>query len=72
MCHEINVSPCGCYVWRERPASAGAMANLELYNKIESVYNANHGVSGSPRVCHDLKEQGIARSEDRIARLIRP
>ena len=71
MCKELNVSPSGYYAWRERPASARKMANQELYKKIEAVYNDNHGVYGSPRIYHELKEQGIACSENRIARLMR-
>ena len=70
LCDELNVSPSGYYAWRERPASAREMANQELYNKIETVYHANHGVYGSPRIYHELKEQGIASSENRIARLM--
>jgi len=71
MCNELNVSPSGYYAWRERPVSAREMANRELYNKIEAVYNDNRGVYGSPRICRELKEQGIACSENRIARLMR-
>ena len=71
MCAELNVSPSGYYAWRERPASAREMANQDLYNEIKAVYNANHGVYGSPRIYHELKKQGIACSENRIARLMR-
>ena len=71
MCNELNVSPSGYYAWRKRPVSAREMANRELYNKIEAVYNDNHGVYGSPRICRELKDQGIACSENRIARLMR-
>lgn len=65
MCNELNVSPSGYYAWRERPASAREMANQKLYNKIKAVYNDNHGVYGSPRIYHELKDQGIACSETR-------
>jgi transposase InsO family protein len=47
------------------------MANQELYNKIKAVYKDNHGVYGSPRIYRELKDQGIACSENRIARLMR-
>ncbi len=42
-----------------------------LYNKIKVVYNDNHGVYGSPRIYRELKEQGVACGENRIARLMR-
>lgn len=71
MCNELNVSSSGYYAWRTRPASAREMANEELYNKIEVVYNDNHGVYGSPRIYRELKEQGVSCSENRIARLMR-
>ena len=71
MCAELNVSPSGYYAWRERPASAREMANQDLYNEINAVYNANHGVYGSPRIYHELKKQGIACSENRVARVMR-
>jgi transposase InsO family protein len=71
MCKGLDVSPSGYYAWRERPPSAREMANQELVKKIETVYNDNHGVYGSPRIYRELKDQGIACSENRIARLMR-
>jgi len=47
------------------------MANQELFNKIEVVYNENHGVYGSPRIYYELDDQGVACSENRVARLMR-
>jgi putative transposase len=71
MCNELNVSPSGYYAWCKRPPSAREMANQELYAKIKAVYDDNHGVYGSPRIYRELKDQGIACSENRIARLMR-
>jgi putative transposase len=71
MCKVLSVSPSGYYAWRKRPASAREMANQELYKKIKAVYNANHAVYGSPRIYRELKDQGVACSENRIARLMR-
>jgi putative transposase len=71
MCKVLAVSPSGYYAWRGRPPSAREMANRELYNKIEVVYNDNHGVYGSPRIYRELKDQGVACSENRVARVMR-
>lgn len=71
MCKVSNVSPSGYYAWRKRPPSAREMANRELVEKIEIVYNDNYGVYGSPRIYRELKDQGVACSENRIARLMR-
>ena len=47
------------------------MANRELVKKIEAVYNDNYETYGSPRVYLELKAQGVACSENRVARLMR-
>jgi putative transposase len=71
MCQELAVSPSGYYAWRKRPPSPREMANQELFNKIEVVYHENHGVYGSPRIYRELDDQGVACSENRVARLMR-
>jgi putative transposase len=70
MCKVLDVSPSGYYAWRQRPPSAREMANQELFKKIETVYNENYGVYGSPRIYRELKDQVVC-SENRIARLMR-
>jgi putative transposase len=71
MCNVLRVSPSGYYAWRGRPPSAREMANRALYKKIEAVYNENRGVYGSPRIYRELDRQGVACSENQIARLMR-
>jgi putative transposase len=71
MCKALNVSPSGFYAWRDRPVSVREMANRELVEKIETVYYDSHEAYGSPRVYHELKSQGVACSENRVARLMR-
>jgi putative transposase len=71
MCKALNVSPSGYYAWRNRPVSAREMANRELVKKIETVYNESYETYGSPRVYLELKAQGVACSENRVARLMR-
>ena len=71
MCRTLNVSSSGYYVWRQRPVSAREMANQKLMEKIKAAYRDSMGTYGSPRVYHELKAQGVACSENRIARLMR-
>ena len=71
MCNELNVSSSGYYTWCKRSPSEREMANQELYKKIEDVYNENHKVYGSPRIYRELEAQGVACSENRVARLMR-
>jgi transposase InsO family protein len=71
MCKALNVSPSGYYAWRTRPISAREMANRELVKRIEVVYNDSYETYGSPRIYFELKDQGVACSENRVARLMR-
>ena len=71
MCKVLGVSRSGYYARRKRPVSKREMANRALYKEIKAVYNENHGVYGSPRIYRALKKQGVACSENRVARLMR-
>jgi putative transposase len=71
MCKVLDVSRSGYYAWRGRPPSEREMANQELYKEIKAVYDRAHGTYGSPRVYQELKTQGVACSENRVARLMR-
>ena len=71
MCKVLNVSSSGYYAWHKRPVSAREMANQELVRAIETVYNSSYETYGSPRIYHELKAQGVACSENRVARLMR-
>jgi transposase InsO family protein len=71
MCKVLGVSRSGYYAWRDRPPSEREMANRRLYEKIERVYNESGGTYGSPRIYRALKRQGVACSENRVARLMR-
>ena len=71
MCRLLGVSRSGYYAWRERPPSEREMANEKLYQRIKAVYDRAHKTYGSPRVYQELKRQGIACSENRVARLMR-
>jgi len=71
MCKVLKVSSSGYYAWRKRPVSAREMANQQLLEKIEVVHTESNETYGSPRVYHELKAQGVACSENRVARLMR-
>jgi len=70
MCKVLEVSRSGYYAWRGRPASEREMANQALYKQIKAVYDKTHGTYGSPRIYQALDKQGIACSENRVARLM--
>jgi transposase InsO family protein len=71
MCKVLDVSRSGYYAWRKRSPSEREMANRRLYEKIKRVYNESGGTYGSPRIYRELKRQGVACSENRVARLMR-
>jgi hypothetical protein len=53
-CNELDVSLGGQCAWRKRPPSAREVANLELFEQIEVVYNEDHGVYGSTPIYREL------------------
>lgn len=71
ICEVLDVSTSGYYAWRERAPSAREIAIRELGKKIEAVYNESNGTHGSPRVYRELRTQGVACSENRVARLMK-
>ena len=71
MCPVLNVSSSGYYAWRNRSVSQREMANQELLKEIKAVHEESYETYGSPRVYEELKENGVACSENRVARLMR-
>ncbi len=71
MCRVLEVSKAGYYAWRDRPASARAVANQRLAVEIKAVHEKSRRTYGSPRVYAELTAQGIRCSKQRVARLMR-
>ena len=61
----------GFYSWRKREPSAQQQANELLTEQIKDTFQANRQAYGSPRITTELKGQGVACSEKRVARLMR-
>jgi putative transposase len=71
MCRVLGVSSSGYYAWRERAPSTTAVANAVLVERIRQVHAESHHTYGMPRVRAELREQGLAVSRKRVARLMR-
>jgi putative transposase len=67
----MRVHRSGFYAWRKTPQSRRATEDEQIMKKIRASYQASEGVSGSPRVHRDLREDGERCGEHRVARLMR-
>ena len=71
MCRVLEVSESGYYAWRSRPESQRSRENRKLVVHIKAVHHESDATYGSPRIQRELADQGIACSENRVARLMR-
>jgi len=71
MCRVLGISSSGYYDWRDRPASARALSDAVLIERIRNVHAASHETYGMPRVRAQLRHEGQSVSRKRVARLMR-
>lgn len=71
MARVLGVSKAGYYAWRQRPASAHAMADAALLKRVRTIHASSRQTYGAPRVHADLRGRGERHSRKRIARLMR-
>jgi putative transposase len=67
----MQVSPSGYYAWGKRAPNPRETANQQLTEKIKIVFLESDQTYGSPRIYEELKEQPMACSQKRVARLMR-
>ena len=71
MCRALGVSAAGYYAWRKQAPSARAIDNGMLTERIRAVHAESDATYGMPRVRAELRDQGLAVSRKRVARLMR-
>ena len=71
LCALYGVTRAGFYAWRQRPVSAHAKRDRLLLARIHTHFAAHDGRYGSPRIHHQLVQEGWAVSRRRVARLMR-
>jgi len=73
MCEVLNVSKSGYYNWLkspEREPSEREIRREELKQKIAKYFHESYGTYGSPRIHHDLVDEGYVVSQKTVARLM--
>ena len=71
MCHVLDVSTSGYYVWRQRPPSPRAQTDQKLSQRIHEIHQRSQGTYGAPRIHAELAETGVRVGCKRVARLLR-
>ena len=71
LCQVLEVARSGYHRWSRGPASARELANVGLVQQIRSVYRANQGNYGSPRITRALRQSGQKCNHKRVERLMR-
>jgi putative transposase len=71
LCRTMGVSPSAYYRWKAQPSSEHKQTDDKLLERIKSIYQANRGVYGSPRIHNTLHDNGIRCARKRVARLMR-
>ena len=67
----LGVSRSGFYDWAGRDPSWRAQANVLLNGRIHDIFLRHRQRYGSPRIVDELRDEGIACSENRVARRMR-
>jgi putative transposase len=71
MCGVLEVSVSGYSAWRKREPSQHSREDAQLAEKVNTAFQSNRRVYGSPRIHAELHAQGIPCARKRVARLMR-
>jgi putative transposase len=71
LCRCLRVSRSGFYAWAGRGPSQRARDDARLIAQLRLVHADSRQTYGRPRLCHALRDRGIAVSGKRVARLMR-
>jgi transposase InsO family protein len=70
-CALLEVSRSAYYDWHRHVPSARQLADAELTERIQVIYDDSRGTYGWPRVHRALRREGIHASRKRVARIMR-
>jgi transposase InsO family protein len=71
LCRHLNVSTSAFYDWARRPPSRRELDNRSPTRRIREIHEASRGTYGAPRVCAELRADGVHITRKRVARLMR-
>lgn len=71
LCSVLSVSQSGYHAWRRRGLSLRRRHDMVLSSHVRMAFRLSHQTYGSPRMVHELREQGFVVGRRRIARLMR-
>lgn len=71
LCRHLRVSPSAFYDWSSRPPSRREIDDRALTRRIRQIHEASRATYGAPRVCAELRADGMQISTKRVARLMR-
>ena len=71
LCKVLEVSQSGYFAWRSRPACERQRDDLVLLAHVRSAFALSNETYGSPRMTHELRDQGLKAGRRRVARLMR-
>src|SRR6476620_11160934 len=67
----LGVSSSGHFAWKERPASLRQRDDMVLLAHVRAAFAVSNRTYGSPRMVHELRDNGLAIGRRRVARLMR-
>lgn len=71
MCSVLCVSQSGYHAWKRRPQSRRQRDDKVLSARMRMAFVLSHATYGSPRMVHELRDQGFDVGRRRVARLMR-
>ena len=71
LCKVLDVSASGYLAWKERPACRRQRDDMVLLAHVRSAFTLSNRTYGSPRMVHELRDNGLTIGRRRVARLMR-
>ena len=65
-CALLEVSRAAYYQWSKQIPSARALADQALTERIETIHEQSRGTYGVPRVCAQLRREGVRSGPRRV------